>query len=164
MGYALLVVAQVAGILLIPFGLPGIWLQLLALAAYAWATGWATVGPVALGFILLLAVAAEWIEFSLGGRFARKYGGSRRAAWGAILGGIAGAFVGLPVPVLGSVIGSFLGSFAGAVLFELWAARQAGMRPALRTGWGALLGRLAAVAVKSGIAVAVAAIALLAAV
>jgi uncharacterized protein len=162
--YALLAAAQVAGILLIPFGLPGIWLQLAALAAYAWFTGFATVGVASLAAVLLLALAAEWIEFSLGGRFARRYGGSRRAAWGAILGGIAGAFVGLPVPVVGSVIGSFVGSFAGAVLFELWGAREAGMRPALRTGWGALLGRLAAVAAKSGIAVAVAAVALLVAI
>ncbi|HEX7243156.1 MAG TPA: DUF456 domain-containing protein [Longimicrobiaceae bacterium] len=161
MAYALLVLAQLAGILLIPFGLPGIWLQLVSLGAYAWFTGFATVGWVPLVAVLALALVAEAVEFWVGGRFAERYGGGKRAAWGAILGGIAGALVGLPLPVIGSVIGSFLGSFAGAALFELAGRREGGMSPALRSGWGAFLGRLAATAVKSGIAVGVAVLALL---
>ena len=158
MEYALLVVAQVAGLLLIPFGLPGLWLQVGSWGVYAYATGLQTVGWVPIVVVVALAGVAEVLEFTLGGKFARRYGGGRRAAWGAILGGIAGAVLGLPVPIIGSVIGSFLGSFAGAMLMEL--TTQRGMQPALRTGWGALLGRLAAVAVKSGLGVAVALVAL----
>ncbi|MDP9349293.1 MAG: DUF456 domain-containing protein, partial [Gemmatimonadota bacterium] len=104
----------------------------------------------------------ELMEFLLGGSFARRYGGGRRAAWGAVIGGVVGAFMGLPVPIVGSVIGGFLGSFVGALLFQLTVERKLG--PALRTGWGALLGRLAATAVKSGVGVAVAAVALLTAI
>jgi uncharacterized protein YqgC (DUF456 family) len=75
-----------------------------------------------------------------------KYGGSRRAGWGALIGGIVGAIVGVPVPVLGSIIGAFVGSFVGAALFEYTRERHAGI--AVRAGWGAMLGRAAAAGVK----------------
>ncbi|HEV2146421.1 MAG TPA: DUF456 domain-containing protein [Longimicrobiaceae bacterium] len=161
--YLALVVLQVVGLFLIPFGLPGIWVQVLALAAFAVATDFASVGAVAIGVVVAMALAAEAIEFWLGGHFARRYGGSRAAGWGAILGGVVGAIAGVPVPVVGSIVGSFVGSFAGAFLFEVLWMRGQGMRPALRTGWGAFLGRLAATAAKAGIGVAVAAVALFAA-
>lgn len=161
MAYALLALAQVAGLFLIPFGLPGTWLQVAALAAYGWATKFETVGFVSIGFVVLLAVVAEVFEFMLGGRFARKYGGSRRAGWGAILGGLVGAFMGLPIPIIGSVIGAFLGAFIGAALLEM--TKNPEMRGALRVGWGAFVGRLVAVAMKSAVGVAIMAVALLAA-
>src|SRR5439155_1419598 len=65
-----------------------------------------------------LAFLGEIIEAWLGFRFARTFGGSRRSAWGALVGGIVGAVMGVPVPIAGSVIGAFVGSFAGAALFE----------------------------------------------
>lgn len=159
--YLLLALAQVAGLLLIPFGLPGLWLQIGALALFGWWTGWTTVGLFPVGAAILLGLGAEWLEFALGGRYARRFGGGRRAAWGAILGGVAGAVIGVPLPIIGSIIGAFVGSFVGAVLGELSTGR--GAHPALRAGWGALLGRLVATAVKVGIGVAVAAVALLSA-
>ncbi|HEU0016134.1 MAG TPA: DUF456 domain-containing protein [Longimicrobium sp.] len=162
MAYTLLVLGQVAGLLAIPFGLPGTWLQVLALGGYAWATGFTTVGWVPIAFSVLLALAGELVEFWLGARYAQKYGGGRRAAWGAILGGIAGAIMGVPVPVIGSVVGAFVGSFIGAATLELIGNRE--LRPALRVGWGAFIGRLLATAAKAGIGVAIAAIALLSAI
>ncbi len=167
MDVALLVLAQVAGLLLIPFGLPGIWLQVVSLGVFAWATGFREVGLVTLVLVVVLAVLAEVAEFALGGRYAARYGGSKRAAWGAILGGIAGAILGVPVPIIGSVIGAFVGSFVGAALLEMtnskdW--RNPEWRGAMRVGWGAFLGRMVATAVKSGIGVAVAAVAVLSAV
>jgi uncharacterized protein YqgC (DUF456 family) len=148
-----------AGLLLIPFGLPGIWLQVLALAVYGFFTDFSTVGWIPLVAVVALAVVAEVIEFSLGASFARKYGGTRRAGWGAILGGIVGAIIGVPVPIVGSLLGAFLGAFLGAALFE-YTSRQE-LPGSLRVGWGALLGRLVATAVKSGLGVAIAALALL---
>jgi uncharacterized protein len=164
--YALLALAQVAGLFLIPFGLPGTWVQVLALGVFAWSTGFTTVGWVTIGVVAVLAVIAEILEFMLGGRFAQKYGGSRRAGWGAILGGLVGAFVGIPVPIIGSVIGAFVGAFVGAALLELTARPEwrSEWRGAVRVGWGAFVGRLAAVALKSGIGVAILAIALLTAI
>ena len=161
MAYALLVLAQVAGLLLVPLGLPGTWLQVVAIGAYAYATDW-RLGWWIFAIALVLAAVAEVVEFVMGGRFARKYGGSRRAAWGAILGGLVGAFMGVPVPVIGSVIGAFVGAFVGAALLEMTAGSEA--RSALRVGWGAFLGRLAAVAMKSAVGVVIAAIVLVSAI
>jgi len=161
MAYALLVLAQVAGLLLVPLGLPGTWLQVAAIGAYAYATHW-RLGWWIFAIALALAAVAEVVEFVMGGRFARRYGGSRRAAWGAILGGLVGAFLGVPVPVIGSVIGAFLGAFIGAAALEMTAGSEA--RSALRVGWGAFLGRLAAAAMKSAVGVLIAAIVLVSAI
>jgi uncharacterized protein YqgC (DUF456 family) len=161
MAYALLVLSQAAGLLLIPFGLPGTWLQVLGLVGFAGLTDFTVVGAVPIVAVLLLAVCGEVIEFVLGGRYARKYGGSRRAAWGAILGGLVGAFVGVPIFLVGSVIGAFVGAFAGAALLEL--TRSPDARAAMRVGWGAFVGRLVATAAKSAIGVAIAAVSLLSA-
>lgn len=161
MYYALLVVSQVLGLFLIPFGLPGTWVQVLGLVGYAWLTDFSTVGTWTIVIAAGLAVAGEVAEFLMGGRYAQRYGGSRRAGWGAIFGGLVGAVVGLPVPVLGSVVGAFLGAFVGAALLEMTAKSE--WRAAVRVGWGALVGRLVAVAMKSGIGVAILAVALLSA-
>jgi uncharacterized protein len=92
-------------------------------------------------------VFESWIGF----RFARKYGGSSRAGWGALVGGLIGAVVGVPVPIVGSVIGGFVGAFLGAALFEYTRARQSGV--AAKAGWGAVLGRAAAAALKMAIGI-----------
>jgi uncharacterized protein YqgC (DUF456 family) len=161
MAYALLVLFQAAGLLLIPFGLPGTWLQVLGLVGYGFATDFRTVGALPVVIVVVLAVLGEVVEFVLGGRYARKYGGSKRAAWGAIVGGLVGAFVGVPVFLIGSVIGAFAGAFAGAALLEM--TSKSDHRAALRVGWGAFVGRLVATAAKSAIGVAIAAVALLSA-
>ncbi|HET8655908.1 MAG TPA: DUF456 domain-containing protein [Longimicrobiaceae bacterium] len=159
MAYLLLVVAQVLGLALVALGFPGTWLQVAALALFAWAFDFRTVGLVSVGIVLFLAILAEIAEFLLGGHFARVYRGSRRATWGALLGGVVGAFVGLPLPLLGSVLGAMLGAFAGALLFEL--TTGGGTRTALRAGWGALLGRVVATAMKASVAVVILVFALL---
>lgn len=159
MAYLLLVLAQVAGLVLIPFGLPGLWVQVGALVVYGWATDFATVSAFALAVVLFLACAAELAEFVLAGRYARRYGGGRRASVGAIVGGIVGAVMGVPLPLLGSVFGAMIGAFVGALVLELTTGR--GAAPAVRAGWGALLGRLVATAMKGGVGVVIAVFTLL---
>lgn len=154
MAYLLLALAQVVGLLLIPFGLPGVWVQVGALVIFAWATGFATVSLYSVGIVVFLALLVEIAEFLFTGGFARRYGGGRRAAVGAMVGALTGAIVGVPVPLLGSVVGAMLGSFAGAMLLEL--TRGTGAAPAARAGWGALLGWITAVALKAGVGVAIA--------
>lgn len=160
MAYGLLALAQLAGLLMVPLGLPGTWLQVIAIGVFSYATNW-RLGWWIFAIAVALAAVAEVIEFMLGGRFARKYGGSKRAAWGAILGGLVGAFMGFPLPVIGSVIGAFIGAFVGAALLEMTAGAEA--RAALRVGWGAFVGRLAAVAMKSCVGVLIAVLALVSA-
>ena len=159
MAYLLLAVAQVVGLVLIPFGLPGLWLQVGALVVFGWATDFATVSAFALGVVLLLAFAAEVAEFVLSARYAQKYGGGRRASVGALIGGLAGAVLGLPIPLLGSVFGALLGAFVGALALELTTGR--GTAPAVKAGWGALIGRLVASALKGGVGVVIAVFTLL---
>ncbi len=134
---------------LVPLGLPGTWLMICVAVGYNMLVPGDPIGWVAIVGTTMLALVAEVIEFMLAGRFARRYGGSKRAGWGAIVGGIAGAFIGLPVPVLGPMLGAFAGAFAGALLAEYTVGVSAGA--ATRVAWGALLGRVAAVAVKVGV-------------
>src|SRR5919199_1320689 len=103
---------------MVPLGLPGIWVMIAAAVGYNMLVPQATVGGWTIGIAAAIGVLAEDLEFALAGRFARKYGGSRRAGWGALLGSFAGAIVGVPVPILGSMIGAFAGAFVGALVAE----------------------------------------------
>jgi uncharacterized protein len=146
MGELLLVGSAVAGLLLIPLGLPGLWVIVLGIVGYGWLTDFRTVSTWFLVTAIALALLGELLEAWIGFRFAQRYGGSRRAGWGALIGGLIGAIVGVPVPVVGSVVGGFVGAFAGATLFEYSRARRS--EGAVRAGWGAVLGRAAAAALK----------------
>jgi uncharacterized protein YqgC (DUF456 family) len=147
----LLIAAGLTGLLLIPFGLPGLWLILLGIIGYGWLTDFETLSVGFLVGAIALALLGEVLESWIGFRFARRYGGSRRAGWGALVGGLVGAIVGVPVPVVGSVVGGFVGAFVGAALFEYSRARQSGV--AAKAGWGAVLGRAAAAGLKMAIGI-----------
>jgi uncharacterized protein YqgC (DUF456 family) len=156
----LLASCSLAGLLLIPLGLPGLWVMVAGILAYGWLTGFRTVGVGTIGLVLGLALLGEILEAWVGFRSARRYGGSRRAGWGALVGGLVGAAVGVPVPVIGSVIGAFVGSFAGAALFELSASRR--VDTAVGAGWGAVVGRAVAAALKIALGLVIAVIGLFA--
>src|SRR6185437_4984238 len=118
MAVILLVAAILLGLMMIPFGMPGTLVLFAAALCYhllvpAGGIGLMTV--VAMGVLMVIAEGLEWVLTS---RFTRKYGGSKRASWGAIIGGMIGAFIGVPVPIVGSVIGAFVGAFIGAFVFE----------------------------------------------
>jgi uncharacterized protein YqgC (DUF456 family) len=139
--------------LMIPFGLPGLWVMVGSALAYQLLVP-GTVGTITVVGTAGLALVAEILEFTLGGRYARKYGGSRRAAWGAIIGSIVGAFVGVPVPIVGPLIGGFAGAFVGAFIAERSRGTTAG--GSTRVATGALIGRVVATALKTGIGVVIA--------
>jgi uncharacterized protein YqgC (DUF456 family) len=149
------------GLALVALGLPGLWLMVVAVVAYAWVTGFHAVGIATIAVVLGLALLGELFEVWFGYGLARRSGGSRRAGWGALIGGLIGAAVGVPVPVVGSVIGALVGSFIGAVVFEYSSSWAAGT--AVRAGWGALLGRVAATAAKMAVGFAIVVIAIVAA-
>lgn len=137
------VAVMALALLLIPLGVPGLWVMVAVVAA-----GLAG-GQVSLGIFLLLlglAIAAEVAEWISVDRLGRRYGGSARTFWGALLGGAIGVVVGAPVPVVGSLIGAFAGTLAGGALATWLETRHLG--GSLRAGWGALLGRTIAVGVK----------------
>jgi len=141
-----LIVCCLAGLALIAIGLPGIWLMVIAVISYGLVTKFVTVGVITLSVTIVLALLSEVAEAYLGFGLAKKYGGSKRAGWGALIGGLVGAGMGVPIPIIGSVIGSLIGAFAGALLFEYLGHGDSDK--AFRAGWGALLGRVAATATK----------------
>ena len=147
----LLIAASLVGLVLIPLGLPGLWVIVLAILGYGYLTDFRTLSAFFIGVVVALALLGEVFESWVGFRFAQKYGGSSRAGWGALVGGLIGAVVGVPVPIVGSVIGGFVGAFLGAALFEYTRARQSGV--AAKAGWGAVLGRAAAAALKMAIGI-----------
>ena len=147
--------------MLVPLGLPGLWVMVAGVVGYGWLTDFRTIGVVTIAVVAGLALLGELVELWAGFRLTQRYGGSNRAGWGALLGGIVGAGVGVPVPIVGSVIGAFLGSFAGAALFEY--SLSGTPRTAVRVGWGAVLGRAAAAATKIAVGVVIAVVGVFAA-
>jgi len=153
----LLAAVMLVSLFLIPLGLPGTWLMIGAAIGYdALVPGPDTIGWFTIVATAVLALIAEVFEFTLSTRYTRKYGGSRRAGWGAIIGGIVGAIVGVPIPIIGSVIGAFVGSFAGALVAE-YTRKDATVGTSTRVATGALIGRVVAAAMKTGIGVVIAA-------
>lgn len=151
---SILAVVGMAGcLLLVPLGIPGTWLMLGILL------GGVLAGQVGWGAYLALAGVAgvaELVELGLVKVFSVRYGGSRRAFWGAIVGGLVGLIVGMPVPVFGSLLAGLAGTFLGAALLTYTETRHAGS--AARVGWGTLLARVLAAGVKTAAGIVVLAV------
>jgi uncharacterized protein YqgC (DUF456 family) len=148
------IAAMLLSIFVVPLGLPGTFIMVgLAILANSFAA--AGISWFAIGTGLTLAVVAEVLEWTLSASFARKYGGSRRAGWGALIGGFIGAFAGVPVPVIGSMIGAFAGAFVGALIGE-FSRKESDAATSTRVATGALIGKAAATAIKLAIAFAIA--------
>lgn len=146
-GIAFFFLLQLAALVMIPIGLPGTFLQVAAAVAVAMLSDGTRMSWTWVGVFLLLAIVAEVVEFLCGQWGARRFGGSRAAGWGALVGGIAGAFVGgIPLPIVGAILMSFFGTFVGAIAGEMWQRGQ--VEPNLRVGTGALIGRVVGVGTK----------------
>jgi uncharacterized protein len=137
------ILAMALAIALIPLGWPGTWVMV-GIVAIGAVLGDVSVGVVVL--VMLIAGAAELVEFFIVQQMSGRYGGSSRAFWGAVIGGTVGVFVGVPVPVLGPVIAGFLGSFVGAAIATV--REGGGLMAASRVGWGVILGRVISTGVK----------------
>lgn len=152
--FALFVVAMFVSLILVPLGIPGTFMMVGIAILADWFAN-AGIGWIAISIGLALAALAEVFEWTLSASFTKKYGGSPRAAWGALIGGFAGAFVGVPVPIIGSVIGAFAGAFVGALVGE-YSRNGGNSGTATRVATGALLGRAAATAMKLALAFSIA--------
>ena len=143
------VLAMLVGLVLIPFGVPGLWLMvvivlgLVLAGSVSWKLGLAAAAA---------AAVAELAEFLVLQRFGKRYGGSRKAFWAAVIGGMAGLFVGLPVPLIGPLLTAFLGTFIGAGVVTWLETRS--FERSTRVGWGLVLARTVAVALKVATGVA----------
>lgn len=93
------------------------------------AVGWWT-----LGILTALCIVAHVVDFVAGAVGARRFGASRWGAFGGLVGGIVGLFF-FP-------LGLFLGPVVGALCAEMIFAGKS-LQPALRSGWGTLIGTTA---------------------
>ena len=143
----ILMLSMPAGLIAVVLGLPGTWLILITSALYSWLTGFSVITYQMLLGLLVLAVAAEVLEFWSGLWGARRYGGSRKAMLGTLIGGLAGAIILTPMLFgFGAVVGAFFGAFAGG--FVVTYLEQRKMSNAMRVGWGGMLGRVFAMVFK----------------
>jgi uncharacterized protein YqgC (DUF456 family) len=145
----ILAVVIILSLILIVLGMPGLWIMVASAVTYNLVVPGDPIGWFTLVAVAVLALVAELLEFTMTGRYARKYGGSRRAGWGAIIGSIVGAMVGFPVPIVGPIIGAFVGSFLGALVAELTGGSSPGA--STRVATGALIGRVVSTVLKIGI-------------
>ena len=79
----ILIAAGIVGLLLIPFGLPGLWVIVLGIVGYGWLTDFQTLSAWFMVLVIVLAIIGEVFEAWIGFRYAKRYGGSSRAGWGA---------------------------------------------------------------------------------
>jgi hypothetical protein len=129
--------------LLLPV-VPGAPILFLGLFLGAWAEEFRYVGIgtlLVLGGMAGLTYVVEFVASVLG---VRKFGGSRRAMVGAVLGGIVGIALGIP--------GILFGPFVGAVIGEL--SLQRSLDQAGRAGFGTVVGLALGVAGKLAIGIA----------
>jgi uncharacterized protein YqgC (DUF456 family) len=158
LGYILLFLGMLAGLAIIPFGLPGAGVILLSVFIYALLTDFnGAVGVVFFIILCVLTAIAETADNWLTALGARSYGASTGSMWLSLLGGLIGAIViGGPLAVmlgpLGPVAGGFAGAFSAVFLGEYY--RRNNAREALRAGWGTFVGRMAGMALKLVIAIA----------
>ncbi|MBM3802499.1 MAG: DUF456 domain-containing protein [Acidimicrobiia bacterium] len=159
----LLFLGIAVGLVVIPFGLPGIGIIFGSALLYALVTQFQH--GVSLTLILVLGaftVLGETADNWLMAAGAKRFGASTAAAWLSLLGGFLGALIlgpllAVPLNVVGPVAGALSGAFISVVLYER--RKKQNWPEALRAGWGTLLGRVAGIALKMvvgvGMAVAV---------
>ena len=139
---AVLVVTGLIGLIL-P-AIPGALFLLAGLVLAAWAENFTFVGLGTLAILAVLALLTFGVDLWATMFGAKKFGASKRAMIGAVIGALGGVFLGFP--------GVIFGPFIGAMLGELSAQR--GFQEAARAGLGATLGLALGVAVKLALAFA----------
>ena len=131
---AVLFVAGFAGAVL-PY--PGCFVALGGSVCYAFAAGEPYPSWWFWGSMLALAVFGTLVDNITTALGARKFGGSRQAFWGSMIGLFVGAFFVFP---FGIIIGPFLGAFVAELHFQ-----KKNTRESAKSGLGATLGLLAGV-------------------
>ena len=139
---AIFTVTGLSGLLL-PI-VPGAPILFLGLLFGAWAEDFHYIGVGTLLILAGMAALTYVVEFAASILGVKKFGGSRRAMAGALLGGIVGIFLGIP--------GILLGPFVGAVIGELTLQRS--LDQASRAGFGTVVGLAFGVAGKLAIGIA----------
>lgn len=152
LGIILLLSFCLLALVTLAFGIPGTFLIVGAALVYGWATGFAAVQWSTIGWLALLALTAEVIEFLAGAAAAAGHKPSRRVTVAVLAAGFIGGIVGAPFLFgIGALIGALIGAFAGAAAAV--ASEGGTVASAFTTGIAAMRGRLLGFAIKAAIAV-----------
>lgn len=144
--------------------LPGIWIMIATatLIDLLWIDLY---NPWTLAAAFALGILAEIVELLASAVGTSKAGGTKHGAiWsivGAIVGALAGSFL-IPIPILGTIAGGVIGAGGAAVLAELAFGKKT-FKEATKIGQGAAVGRLFSTVLKTGFAIAIAALLIIAA-
>lgn len=146
-----------AGIIMVPLGLPGLWVivgtSLLYSYFYQYSSGHSDVWVnVILFFLALLAEILEFLVGTFGGKAMVEV--STGAIISSIVGGLIGAMIGVPIFLIGSFLGLLLGAFLGALIYEWVIHKDFGT--ALTAAVAVFLSRMVASFLKTCIALAMA--------
>jgi uncharacterized protein YqgC (DUF456 family) len=134
------------------FNLPANWLILVGLGIWEWAhpeviATW--------GFFILLfgiCLAGEVVEFVVQYWGARRFGGTNRGAWAAVVGAIVGGIFGAPFFFgLGALAGALLGAFTASLLVEMGQGRS--FSEARHAAMGAMWSKVFGTVAKIGLGV-----------
>lgn len=138
--YVAAVALYIAGFLGAVLPYPGCFVALGGSVCYAFAAGEPYPSWWFWGSMLALAVFGTLVDNITTALGARKFGGSRQAFWGSMIGLFVGAFIVFP---FGIIIGPFLGAFVAELHFQKKNAKDSA-----KSGLGATLGLLAGVLAK----------------
>lgn len=144
LGWTTFGLAVVVGLALDVVGLFGNWIILAAAVLAYVLSGYDYFSVPGLILLLVLALVGEAIEFLAASYGAKRFGGAKGTMVAALVGSIVGAIVGTPVPIIGTLIGACLGAFIGAVAYE-YVIREKAAQHALRSGFGAAIGKIGGV-------------------
>lgn len=137
------------------FSLPGVWL-IVGTAALIDLWRPEVFSLRTLIIAALLAIMAEIVELVASGAGAKRAGGAKRSAVGAIVGAIIGAVLGTPfMPIVGTILGGAVGAGIGAAFMERTKVERT-WGDAWRVGQGAAVGRVIATVIKAMFAAAIA--------
>ena len=143
----------VAGVVVVPMGLPGTWVIALCGVVYSLFyrfDGGASSALKVNGLLIAFAIVGELADFVISTLGNKPLNVSTGAIWASLLGGLVGAIVGVPVFLIGSVLGLFIGAFLGALFFE-WATLK-NFRSALASATAVLATRAVASGLKTCLA------------
>jgi len=146
----IVIIMVLAGIIMVPIGLPGTWVIVLASGLYSifyTFDGGETSRLWVNGALIIVALFGELMEFGVGTFGSKTLNVSNGAVLSAFIGGIVGLIIGVPVFLIGSLIGLLIGAFLGAFIHELFVLKKIGR--AFVTACAVLATRLVASLLKT---------------
>lgn len=147
----LLCLTLLAGVLMVPFTLPGTWVIVGAALLYSLvgdfhnSPRWLVVSILA-----GLAVVGEMLDYAASAVSAKKENVPAGAVICSILGGLVGAVIGVPVFLIGALLGLLIGTFLGAFVYSL--IRKKIVSEAFRDSFVILTSRIISIFAKTALA------------